>query len=143
MTDFQTDAEIARLAEGFLDLTLPKEAWTHTAHFAAALWLLTTRGAETYAEMPGMIRRFNAAKGGVNSETEGYHETITIASLRAAEQVLKAAPEGAGLAESLQALMAGPFGKPDWILAYWSKGRLFTPEARLGWIEPDLAPLPF
>ena len=136
MTDFQTDAEIARLAEGFLDLTLPKEAWTHTAHFAAALWLLTTRGAETDADGTRLIREYG-------SETEGYHETITIASLRAAEQVLKAAPEGAGLAESLQALMAGPFGKPDWILAYWSKGRLFTPEARLGWIEPDLAPLPF
>ena len=29
------------------------------------------------AELPGIIRRFNESVGGVNSDTQGYHETIT------------------------------------------------------------------
>jgi hypothetical protein len=32
---------------------------------------------------------------------------------------------------------------PDWILAHWSKERLFSVEARREWLEPDLQPLSF
>jgi len=39
--------------------------------------------------------------------------------------------------------MQSPFGNKDWLLAYWSKERLFSVEARRAWVEPDLAPLPF
>ena len=143
MTDYETDADIARLAEGFADLSLPKEAWTHAAHFATALWLFSTRGQDTYADMPGMIRRFNEAKGGKNTDTEGYHETITVASLRAAEHALNGAPDGETLIATLARLLAGPYGRSDWLAAYWSKERLSSTEARLNWVEPDLAPLPF
>jgi len=38
------------------------------------------------------------------------------------------------------ALMAGPLGRSDWPLAYWSKARLFSVEARRGWVEPDVKP---
>lgn len=143
MTNYTSDADIARLTEGFIDQTLPEEAWTHAAHFAAALWLFSTRGDAAYRDMPGMIRRFNEAKGGKNTDTEGYHETITIASLRAAAHALATAPEGQPAHETLKALMAGPCGQSGWLMAYWTKARLFSPEARRGWVEPDLAPLPF
>jgi len=39
--------------------------------------------------------------------------------------------------------MAGPLGRPDWPLAYWSKSVLFSAEARRGWVEPDLAAFPY
>jgi hypothetical protein len=39
--------------------------------------------------------------------------------------------------------MESPFGKSDWPLAYWTKARLFSVEARRSWVEPDVAPLPF
>ena len=41
---FETDADIAALLEGFRDRTLPKEKWTHAAHWAAALGLPATTG---------------------------------------------------------------------------------------------------
>jgi hypothetical protein len=41
------------------------------------------------------------------------------------------------------ALMEGEFGKSDWLLAYWTKERLFSVEARRVWVEPDIRPLPF
>lgn len=133
-----SDADIARIAAGFTDRTLPKADWTHAAHWAAAFWLLAHRDA--FAEMPAMIRAYNEAAGGVNSDTEGYHETITIASLRAARAHLR---PGAPLSESLNALLAGELGRSDWPFRYWSKDVLFTPTARREWVEPNLQPLPY
>ena len=61
---------------------LPREEWTHAAHFAAALWLMRYRPElEPAAVMPGLIRAINESVGGVNDDTAGYHETITQASL--------------------------------------------------------------
>ena len=44
------------------------------------------------------------------------------------------------LHEVLDGLMAGPLGRSDWPLAYWSKARLFSVDARRNWLEPDLKP---
>ncbi|MBA3069597.1 MAG: hypothetical protein FP825_14080 [Hyphomonas sp.] len=138
---FETDDEIEATARAMMACALPKEHWTHAAHFAVGLWLLRTRGAAAYAEMPGMIRRYNESVGGRNTDTEGYHETITRASLDAAAAAL-AAQDGAPLHGVLAAMMAGPCGRSDWILAHWSKDLLFSLEARRVWVAPDLAPFP-
>ncbi len=138
---FETDDEIEETVRGFLACTLPKAGWTHAAHFAVGLWLLRTRGAAAYAEMPGMIRRYNESVGGRNTNTKGYHETITQASLHMAALALREA-DGAPLSDVLATLMAGPCGRPDWIFAYWSREVLFSVEARRAWMAPDLAPLP-
>ena len=93
-------------------------------------------------DLPSLIRAYNAHVGGVNSDTAGYHETITQASIRASRAFLAAHPQCA-LAECCNALMASALGDPDWLLEYWSRERLFSTEARGTWVEPDLAPLPF
>ena len=135
---FESDDEIEATARAMMACDLPKEAWTHAAHFATALWLLRTREEAAYAQMPGLIRAYNESVGGRNTDTEGYHETITQASLRMAHRALGAAPLHVVLAE----LMAGPCGRSDWIFAYWSKEVLFSVDARRGWVAPDIAPLP-
>jgi hypothetical protein len=43
----------------------------------------------------------------------------------------------------VNALMAGVLGRSDWLLRYWSRPRLFSPEARRHWVDPDLEPLPY
>ncbi|ACG78277.1 conserved hypothetical protein [Phenylobacterium zucineum HLK1] len=142
MTTTYTDDDIARIGEGMAARALPKAEWTHAAHWAAALWLLTRPGRDAFAEMPGLIRAYNEATGGENTDTAGYHETITLASLRAAQAHLAARPH-ASLSAILAELLAGPLGRSDWPLAHWSRERLFSPEARRAWADPDLAPLPF
>ena len=137
-----TDDDIARIGEGVIARTLPKAEWTHAAHFACALWLLTRPHLDAFREMPGLIRAYNEATGGENTDTAGYHETITQASLRAARDHLTARP-GDGLATVLAELLEGPFGRSDWLLTYWSKQELFSVEARRTWRDPDLQPLPF
>jgi hypothetical protein len=92
--------------------------------------------------MPGFIRAYNEATGVANTDTDGYHETITQASLRAARSFLLEDP-ARSLFATCNALMASPLGKSDWLLAYWTRGLLFSIEARRKWVEPDLRPLPF
>lgn len=139
MPSLETDADIAALGRAFLSRTLPKAEWTHAAHVAAALHLIETLGAAAAAcAMPNAIRAYNDATGTANTDTTGYHETITQASLGAA-----AMAPGASPAARLRALLAGPCGRSDWLFAHWSRGLLFTPKARRAWVPPDLTPLPF
>ncbi len=140
---FTSDEEIVLIGSGLVDRTLPKTVWTHAAHFAAVLWLLKNRTeVEVSREMPGFIRAYNEATGGANTDTSGYHETITQASIRAARDFLSGAPPQP-LFMTCNALMCSRLGEPDWLLDYWTRPRLFSVEARRAWLEPDIRSLPF
>jgi hypothetical protein len=152
---FASDDEVLEIGHGLIDRTLPKSAWTHAAHFASALWLLSNRPRIEVAEqMPGLIRAYNEATGVANTDTSGYHATITEASLRAADDFLfrsRRSPRnprspgrpGRPLFEICNALMKSPLGKSDWLLAYWTRPRLFSVEARRAWLDPDIKALPY
>lgn len=138
-----TDEEIDRIARGFCARTLPKAEWTHAAHFATALWLILTRtDILVERDMPDMIRDYNEAIGGVNSGTAGYHETITQASLHMTRRMLAGLPDDTMPSAALTLLLASPLGDKDWPLAYWSRERLMSKEARRTWVAPDLQDLP-
>jgi hypothetical protein len=141
---FSEEVQIHRIGEGLIARTLPKVEWTHAGHFAAALWLMRYRPEiDPARDMPGIIRAYNEAAGGVNSDTAGYHETITQASLRAARGVLAANRDDLPVFHIANALMASNLGNPNWLLEYWSRDRLMSVAARRAWLEPDLKPLPF
>jgi hypothetical protein len=94
------------------------------------------------SNMPPLIRAYNEATGVPNTDTSGYHETITLASLRAGHAWLADRP-GAALHVVLEEMLATPIGRSDWLFTYWSKPVLFSVAARKAWVEPDLGPLPF
>ena len=140
---FTTDAEIERLGEGLLACTLPREDWTHEAHLAATIYLVVRRAdIDLDAELPGIIRRFNESVGGVNSDTEGYHDTITRAYLRGIRLFLENADIARPIHDLVNELLMSPVGRRDWPLRFWSKERLMSVEARRGWVEPDLKAMP-
>ena len=141
---FASEAEIIRIGEGLFAKTLPRTDWTHAAHFAAALWLMRYRPELNAAQtLPGLIRAYNESVGRVNDETGGYHETITLASLRAARGILDAYPPDMPIYRIVNALMATNLADPNWLLEYWSRDRLMSVEARRTWLEPDRKSLPF
>lgn len=142
MSILLTDTGIDHVALGLIDRSLPKSEWTHAAHFAAALWLLKRGGVRAMREMPPLIMAYNEATGVANSDTSGYHETITLASLRAAHSWLLNRPE-APLHVVLGELLASEIGRSDWVFRYWTRPLLFSVTARKSWVEPDLAALPF
>lgn len=147
MTDFSprlfaSDAEIVRLGEGLLACSLTKADWTHEAHLAACLYLLTQRpDVDVDAEIAGIISRFNESVGGVNDDAGGYHDTITRAYLAGVRLFLRTHTTG-GLADRVNALLVSPVGRRDWPLDFYSRERLFSVEARRAFVEPDRAPLP-
>src|SRR5690348_8520561 len=140
---FKSDAEIEHLGEGLLARTLSRAEWTHEAHLAATTYLLLRRpDVDLDKELPGIIRRFNESVGGVNSDTEGYHETITRAFLHGVRLFLLEADVSAPLHELVNALLLSPMGRRDWPLRFYSRERLFSVEARRNFVPPDLAALP-
>ena len=139
---FPDDTAVRRIGTGLLDRTLPRADWTHEAHLAACLWLLAERS-DIPAEMalPDIIRSYNASVGGVNSDSEGYHETITQAYIWLVRVRLVADATGP-LHERANRLLLSPEGDRTHLLRYWSNETLFSVAARRGWVPPDLQPLP-
>ncbi len=132
------------LAEALLDHSLPKVEWTHEAHLGATLYLLAARpDLDLDRDMPGIIRSYNEAVGTPNTDSGGYHETLTRFYLRLLRAVLAETRPGAPLEETFAALLASPRAARDFPLRYYSKERLFSVSARREWIAPDLASFDF
>jgi len=141
--DFASDAEIERIGEGLLARTLPREEWTHEAHLAATTYLLLKRpDIDVDAQLPDIIRKYNESVGGVNSDSEGYHETITRVFLRGVRLFLAEADLKEPLYELVNELLLSPMGRRDWPLRFYSPQRLFSVEARREWVRPDLRSIP-
>ena len=140
---FEHDDEILRIGEGLLARTLPRADWTHEAHLAATTYLLTRRpDVDIDRELPGIIRAYNESVGGVNSDSEGYHETITRVFLHGVRLFLTEADSSRPLRELVNELLLSPMGRREWPLRFYSRERLFSVEARRDYLAPDIAALP-
>ena len=140
---FDSDEAVARVGEGLLSRTLPRPEWTHEAHLAATTYLLLKHPEiDLDLELPGLIRRYNESVGGVNSDSEGYHDTITRAYLHGIRLFLSEADTAEPIHDLVNELLHSPMGKRDWPLRFWSRERLFSVEARRGFVPPDLAAMP-
>ena len=148
MTEFQPrlfncDAEVEHIGEGLVARTLQRPEWTHEAHLAATTYLLLRRpDIELDQQLPGLIRRYNESVGGVNSDSEGYHETITRVFLHAVRLSLSRADPAKPLHQLVNELLLSPMGRRDWPRRFYSPERLFSVEARQLFVAPDLAPIP-
>jgi hypothetical protein len=137
-----TDAELERLAADFEALAMPSSAWTHAAHLAVGAWHVARFGVEeATARLRAGIRALNESHGNVNTDSDGYHETITVAYVRLIAEFLAACEPEAPLGERVQRLLAGPVSSKGILLRYWSRERLMSASARARWLEPDVAPL--
>ena len=136
-----TAEDLDDLASRFATCTLPKPEWTHAAHLAVGLWHVNRYGADAALErLRDGIRRLNESHGTINSSTGGYHETVTRAYVQLLAAFTAQHP-GVPVAEQLRRLLAGPLADRAALLSFYSRGCLESAAARLGWLEPDVAPL--
>src|SRR5438105_6386156 len=138
---FRTTEEILSLVRDFEDCTLARERWTHAAHLTVALWnLLQYDWPEASERVRLGIQRYNAAHGIVTTPTGGYHETLTLFWLRRVRSFLE---DGRNEARSLVALANELVATADknLPLKHYTRERLFSSEARNGWVDPDLKQL--
>ena len=92
-------------------------AFRHASHLRLALAYLDSSASveDATGRMASALRRFAAAAG----KADKYHHTMTVFWMKMIARLLdKELP-----------------------LLYYSRERLFSDEARRGWIEPDLNPL--
>ena len=121
--------------DAFVNGRLPKNAWSHEAHLITCWVALQDRSpAETLAFLRHAIQTHNCGIGIRNTETSGYHETLTVYYVTAVAQA--AAPTLAGLFEVPSCGREAP-------LEHWTREVLFGSEARLAYVHPDIAPLPW
>ncbi len=108
----------------------------------SCLWIVRDRqDINPERDMPHNIARYNEAVGGVNDDTQGYHETITQLYIAAVRHFLGTQVAGRKLVEDVNALLASPYGARDLPLKFYTPERLFSVEGRRKFIAPDLLAL--
>ena len=130
------------LAGRFQECAVPAKEWTHAAHLVVGLWHVRRYGAmDALVRLRTGIRRLNESHGGVNSTSNGYHETITAAYVQLLTQYLDR--RGTDMPLEMQALdlLAGPLAVRDVLFTFYSRDRLMSTTARLEWLEPDRVPI--
>lgn len=116
---------------------LGAESFHHRDHIRLAwAYLESLHEKEACARMAESIRRFAAHHGA----TEKYHHTTTIAWMRLVAGARRADRGGRDFEKFLSANER--LLDREALQAYYSRSLLNSPEARSGWVEPDLAPLP-
>lgn len=141
---FQDDTAIVAIGEGLLARTLPREAWTHEAHLAACTWIVRDRPEiKPEDDMAEIISTYNVSVGGVNDDSQGYHETITQIYIAAVKAHLSEIEPDTPLWQTVNALLLSERGGRGLPLKFYSKERLFSVAARRNFIEPDLLELEY
>jgi len=136
--DSVSDAHVQYIYAGLRAANLPKPEWTHGAHLCAGIAILADRGlSQAEAIMPDLIRRYNDACGVINSDSEGYHHTLTLFYLRTLDQHITgrySEPLGALATE----VLASPIADRAYPLERYSRAHLFSTQARRHWVDGDL-----
>jgi hypothetical protein len=139
---YEAAAEVEHVVAGFKAGTLPHAEWTHRAHLTVALWYATHHdAAEALDLVRAGILRLNAGHGVPNTLTRGYHETITRFYMHVVRHFVEREESGGDWAERANRLLTR-YGHRELPLRHYSEGVLKSPEARAGWVGPDLLPLP-
>ncbi len=137
---YATEVAIMSLVNGLLDGTWPEPDWKHREHCVATAGLILFRPElDLEQELPGIIQRYNVAQGGQNTDTSGYHHTITLLYLKAIRNFISGIPAETGPVNICRQLLVSPLGRKEYPLRYYSSNLLFSVEARRGWVVPDIS----
>jgi hypothetical protein len=136
VTELEIDAFLAAFEGG----TLPKARWTHGAHLLTGACYVHAFGeVEAIDRMRVCVRRYNEAVGGKNTETSGYHETITVAWIKLLAGLLR--ESGSMERAAFAALAVERFERQrDIFRRYYDFDLVGSVEARRVWVAPTLEP---
>jgi hypothetical protein len=134
--------EAEKLIAAFENCTLDKADWSHEAHLLVGIKMCILHKKNAYAEMKKRVIRYNEAVGTINSESSGYHETITHYWIT----VLYHFCEKNNIKTFNQLavdtlLFAEALAQRNSFLEYYSKDLIMSSKARLALVAPDLKTL--
>jgi hypothetical protein len=136
-----SEEEIDLFLSAFEAGTLPKEEFTHAGHLLAGacyVHMLDEAGAINHMRL--CVRRFNEAVGGKNTDTGGYHETITVFWIKTLSSLRARLPEF-GRADFAAYAVEAYRDRRDLFRDFYDFDVLASVEARRSWIEPSIKPI--
>ncbi|MDH5366125.1 MAG: hypothetical protein OEW67_04010 [Cyclobacteriaceae bacterium] len=133
---------VKKMILGFENGSLAKEKWTHIAHFEMALWY-------TYHEpihkarklIKEGIKNYNLSVGGENTDSSGYHETITELYILIIINYQLSFKNEYDFEILIKELYNQPFIEKTFLFQFYTKDRLMSVEARKKWVDPDVIPI--
>jgi hypothetical protein len=131
--------DIQSIAAQFENQTLPKEQWTHHAHIAVAFAHLEKYKNEELA-LPNLrqgIKAYNTAVGTANTDTSGYHETLTVFWLRVISEYASQT-KADDIEKRYEGFLRTFLSSPQLPARFYSGELLFSKAARQSWTDPDL-----
>jgi hypothetical protein len=138
---YQSIEEIEQLVRSFETCQLPRSLWTHHAHLTVALWfLIHYPQPEAIERIKVGIQRYNQSVGIENSQTSGYHETITRFWIHKIQAFLNQEIPAQSTLDRCNELMQN-YSDPKLPFQYYSHDYLMSWQARSTWVESDLRPL--
>ena len=138
---YKSEDEVINLVRSFEEATIPHDDWRHAEHLVVALYYLTLHDLDTaYGKMRDGILNLleNGFKVDLRKEMP-YHETITLFWMGVVADY-NASKNGASLLEKANEV-AYKWDK-DYPLKFYSRERLFSDEARAGFVPADLDSTP-
>jgi hypothetical protein len=131
------------LVQQFISCTLPKEQWTHEAHFVTCVWhLMNYSKFETICLLRSRIIAYNLSVGGQNTGTSGYHETLTQFYIKIIDKYLQENENiNHTFDDKIKKVLNSKLADREYPLMYYSKALLFSLTCRATWVEPDLKTL--
>ncbi len=133
-----TLSEIEILVGKFENKLLPKDDWTHNAHLTVGAWYVLNNPIEQAIELiRNNIKAYNESIGGKNTETAGYHETITLFYMFEMASFFNSISFETS-SEALSLFFSSKIVSKEYPFLFYSKSLLSSIEARKNWIEPDL-----
>ena len=133
---YSTQAEIEEVVRRFEACEYTPEEFVHAKHLTVAAYYFRQFDRETAENsMHSGLRKFIGHHG-----RNGYHETITRFWLHMVKHSVRRRPESE-LTRLINEVVQD-LGDKELIHDYFSRVRLYSSEAKMNWIEPDLKPLP-
>ena len=138
---FSSWEEVQALVKGFENQSLLGEHdWTHRDHVSTAAYYCITDPDCAVDRMRAGIKALNKARGVLTTPTGGYHETLTIAWTRIIAKHVRLLGDMSNV-DKVNSVITN-FEDRKTTLRYYTRDRIMSLEARYGWVEPDLEPLP-
>lgn len=136
MKIYENENEIKALVEAFETGTISDADWRHAEHLVVALYYLTNHDFDTALSKmrDGIFNLLRAFKVDLTKEMP-YHETLTVFWMRTVEDFRNSKPD-CSTTEICHKLTAN-FDK-DYPFRFYTRGLLFSDEARKAFVAPDL-----
>ncbi|WP_196889683.1 hypothetical protein [Aureivirga sp. CE67] len=133
--------ELFLYVEKFKQKTFTKKDWTHEAHLVIGVWYCFHLPKEkVFPFLKENISALNEKIGVENSDSSGYHETITLFWIWVIQEFIKQNPKQ-NILNILTIFLKSNYSKQGFILEFYSKELLKATTARKHFIKPDLKPI--